>query len=147
MAVVTRSLPIQRSAIFSALVDPYTYPHWLVGARAIRSIDDDWPAPGSAFHHRVGLAGPLQVADLTRVLYLDAPRSLTLEVRVRPFGRGRTRFTLVDESGDGPAATRVELDEVPIGLLGPARPVLDPLTVLRNRRSLEQLEAYLLTSG
>lgn len=147
MAIVTRTLPIERSAVFSALVDPYTYPHWLVGARAIRSVDAEWPAPGSAFHHRVGLAGPLQVADLSRVLEIEAPRSLTLEVRVRPFGRGRARFTLFDELGDGPASTRLELDEVPIGLLGPARPLLDPLTVARNQRSLRQLEEYLLPSG
>jgi hypothetical protein len=37
----------------------------------------------------------------------------------------------------------VDLDEVPIGLLAPARPLLDPLTAHRNRRSLVRLEAYL----
>lgn len=144
MAVVTRTLPIERTAVFAALLDPHTYPRWLVGARAIRSVDARWPAPGSVFHHRVGLAGPLQVADVTKLLAVDPPSSLTLEVRARPLGRGRARFTLVDERADGQLATRVELDEVPIGLLGPARPVLDPFTAARNGRSLAQLETYLL---
>lgn len=145
MAVVTRTLPVPRSAVFAALIDPHTYPHWLVGAQAIRSVDDDWPEPGSAFHHRVGLAGPLQVADLTKVLEVTAPELLGLEVRVRPFGRGRARFTLVEEPVDGAPGTCVQLDEVPLGWLAPARPALDPLTAHRNRRSLQQLEAYLLT--
>lgn len=143
MATVSRTMPIGRPAVFSALVDPYTYPHWLVGAKAIRSVDDDWPAPGSAFHHRVGLAGPFQVADLSKVLEVDAPARLSLEVRVRPFGRGRATFTLVEDEVGGGEATRVELDEVPIGLVAPARPLLDPLTAHRNRRSLARLEDYL----
>lgn len=142
MAVVCRTIPVDRAAVFAALVDPYTYPRWLVGAKAIRSVDDDWPTPGSAFHHRVGLGGPLEVADLSKVLEVDPPALLSLEVRIRPFGRGRARFTLADAPGAEPA-TVVELDEVPIGLLAPTRPLLDPLTVQRNRRSLERLEAFL----
>src|SRR4051812_41318490 len=52
--------------IFSVLLDPYTYPEWLVGAQRIRSVDDAWPEPGTAFHHVVGF-GPIKVADSTRV--------------------------------------------------------------------------------
>jgi len=143
MAVVRRSIPCRREEVFEALVTPETYPQWLVGARAIRSVDDGWPAVGTAFHHRVGLVGPLEVADLSKVLDVDPPNVLTLEVRARPFGRGRARFVLTEEPGPAGHATVVELDEVPIGLLGRLRPLLDPLTAARNRRSLANLADFL----
>ena len=119
-----------------ALLDPTTYPSWLVGCRAIRAIDPEWPAPGSRFHHRVGLAGPFAVDDHSRVLAVQPRRCLCLEVRARPAGRGRATFT-VDPIG--PERCRVELEEVPIGLLAPARPLLDLPIAARNRRSLERL--------
>jgi uncharacterized protein YndB with AHSA1/START domain len=144
MAIVHRTIPCPIDEVFATLVDPQTYSHWLVGAQDIRSVDDEWPAPGSAFHHRVGLAGPLKVADLTKVLDIEAPRRLSLEVRARPLGRGRATFTL-DAAGANGTATAVELDEVPIGLLAPTRPLVDPLTVIRNRKSLAQLADFLRT--
>ena len=39
---------------FNVLVDPTTYPSWLVGAEEIRAVSDDWPAVGSRFNHVVG---------------------------------------------------------------------------------------------
>ena len=145
MAIVRQTIDLPVAEVFEALVTPATYPHWLVGAREIRAVDDDWPQPGSAFHHRVGVAGPLTIADLSKVVEIDAPRLLSLEVRARPLGRGRATFRLhpVDEHGE--RATEVELDEVPLGLLAHAAPLLDPLTVRRNQRSLEQLGDVLRT--
>jgi uncharacterized protein YndB with AHSA1/START domain len=145
MATVRRIIPCPIDEVFAALIDPETYPHWLVGARDIRAVDDGWPAPGTAFHHRVGLVGPLKVADLTKVIDIEAPSRLSLEVRARPLGRGRATFTLDAAGADG-TGTVVELDEVPIGLLGPTRPLVDPLTAIRNRKSLAQL-ADLLRTG
>jgi uncharacterized protein YndB with AHSA1/START domain len=143
MATVRHTIPLPIDQVFAALVDPETYPHWLVGARDIRAVDDGWPAPGTAFHHRVGLVGPLTVADLTKVIDIDEPRRLGLEVRARPFGRGRATFTLHDERATGVTATVVEIDEAPIGLLAATTPLVDPLTALRNRRSLRQLADFL----
>jgi uncharacterized protein YndB with AHSA1/START domain len=143
MAVVRRLIPSPRAQVFAALTNPETYPHWLVGARDIRDVDVEWPAVGSAFHHRVGLVGPLTVADLSKVLAVEAPRLLRLEVRARPFGRGQATFTLEAAPGD---STIVQLDEVPIGLLAPLTPVLDPVTAFRNRRSLAHLEDFLATA-
>src|SRR3954468_7397574 len=80
--------------VFDALADPHTYPSWLVGCREIRKVDDGWPAPGSRFHHRVGLVGPLTVNDDTESLEIESPRHLALEVRFRPLGRGRVAFPL-----------------------------------------------------
>ncbi len=144
MATVTRHALVARDVAFDALVDPRTYPRWLVGARDIRAIDDDWPETGSRFHHRVGLVGPLTVADFTRCLEIERPSRLVLEVRVRPFGRGRVTFSL-SEAGErgGNPVTRVTMDEAPIGLLAAATPALDPLIESRNRASLNALVAYL----
>lgn len=144
MAVVRRTIDLPVAEVFDALVTPETYPHWLVGAREIRAVDDGWPQPGRAFHHRVGLAGPITIADLSKVLEIDAPRLLSLEVRARPLGRGRATFRLRGVDRGGEQATEVELDEVPLGLLAHATPLLDPLTERRNQRSLEQLDDFLL---
>jgi uncharacterized protein YndB with AHSA1/START domain len=142
VAVVERTIERPIKTVFAALIDPYTYPDWLVGAQEIRDVDASWPSPGSAFHHRVGLVGPLTVADLTKVIDIEEPRRLSLEVRARPLGRGRATFDL-KESGSAGSHTVVQLDEVPIGLLSATRPLLDRLTAPRNRRSLTRLDEYL----
>lgn len=136
--MATVSTTVHRSAeeVMEALLDPTTYPWWLVGCKRIRAIDGEWPAPGARFHHRFGVAGPLAVDDCSRVLAVSPRRLLQLEVRARPVGRGQATFTV---EALAPDRCSVELHEVPIGVLTPARPLLDPFTVLRNRRSLEQL--------
>lgn len=121
--------------MFVALTTPETYPSWLIGCKDIRAVDDGWPAVGTRFHHRVGVIGPLTVADSTKVLDIDEGRRLVLEVRARPLGRGMVTFTLRPD-GDG---TELELDERPLGLLQPLAPALAPLTVARNKRSLDNL--------
>lgn len=146
MAKVSRVLPFEVQKVFEAIAHPDTYPDWLIGARDIRSVDEAWPAPGSKFHHRVGLIGPLKVADSTKVLEVEPPRMLSLEVRARPFGRGRATFILEeveDASGAGEHHTRIEIDEVPLGTLSPLTPLLDPLARARNGRSLELLADFL----
>ena len=142
MAVVERTIERPIKEVFAALIDPHTYPDWLVGAQEIRDVEAGWPSPGSAFHHRVGLVGPLTVADLTKVIDIEEPLRLSLEVRARPLGRGRATFDLT-ASGPGDSHTCVRLDEVPIGLLSATGPLLDPLTARRNRRSLFRLDEYL----
>ena len=147
MSRVERTMSCSRDAVFAVLLDPRTYPHWLVGARDIRDVDEDWPAPGSAFHHRVGLIGPLKVSDLSKVIEIDEPERLSLEVRARPFGRGRATFTLAEGPDVAVPTTVVVLDEVPIGLLAPTRPLVDPITDRRNRTSLAQLEDHVRTGA
>src|SRR5215213_8212494 len=116
------------AAVFKVLLAPETYPDWVVGCRDIRGIDDEWPAIGSRFYHRVGIGGPLTVADNTKLVDLDPDRCLVLEVRARPLGRGRTTF-IVEHEGDG---TRITFEEVPIGTLAGVRPLLDPFATARN---------------
>lgn len=141
MAIVRRRIAAPVEVVFDTLRTPESYPHWLVGCRDIRDVDDGWPEPGTRFHHRVGLMGPVVVADSTAVLEIDAPTRLSLEVRARPLGRGRATFVLTKDGADG--ATTVTVNEVPIGLLAPTRPLVDPLTVARNKRSLANLAAYI----
>lgn len=95
--------------VWDALVDPRTYPLWLVGARRIRRVEDDWPAVGSAFHHVVGFA-PLLVRDRTVVLEVDPPHVLALDAGVSALGGAAVTFQLTEE---GPEATRVAIAERP----------------------------------
>lgn len=149
MGTVTRHLPISIDRVFATLVDPETYPHWLLGARDIRDIDEGWPAPGSQFHHRVGLSGPFKVADTTEVLAVEAPTLLSLEVRARPFLRAKATFRLTPDGSAGAAeaggatSTLVSITEEPIGPYAVLRPLVGPFTDARNRRSLANLDDHL----
>lgn len=140
MAVTQKSMPHPREVVFAALTTPETYPQWLLGCQDIRAVDEGWPAPDTRFHHRVGLIGPLTVADSTKVMEVDDPGLLVLEVRARPLGRGLVTFTLRATSDGG---TLVTIDEVPLGLLAPLRPLMDPVTARRNETSLADLADFL----
>lgn len=125
-----------RQSVWDVLIDPTTYPDWLIGAEEVRDVDDTWPAVGSQFHHRVGL-GPLTLPDHSEVLAVDHGRLLRLAVKARPFVSAVATFTLVsDDTG-----TVVLLEEEPgvrsIGNL--VRPVMDPSIHVRNHRSLRRL--------
>jgi uncharacterized protein YndB with AHSA1/START domain len=148
VVAVARDVGVRLDEVFAALVDPRTYPHWLVGARDIRAVDADWPKIGTKFHHRVGLVGPLKMADSSKVLAVESPEYLSLEVRVRPLGRARATFRLAEPAGGRESAaaeprTRVEFEEVPLGRLKWFQWALDPLAAVRNRRSLDKLADYL----
>jgi uncharacterized protein YndB with AHSA1/START domain len=137
MAIATKHIDVPPAGVFASLTEPRTYPSWLVGCKEIRAVDDGWPQPGARFHHRVGLIGPVSVADSTKVLEVESPSRLVLEVRARPLGRGQVTFTLRPDA----TGTELTLEEHPIGALAPLRPLLDPLTAARNAASLDNLAA------
>jgi uncharacterized protein YndB with AHSA1/START domain len=145
--VTTVSCSIARppATVFAALVDPHTYPRWLVGARQIRSVDAGWPQAGTKFHHRVGIGGPLSIADSTSSLGVDPPNRLDLQVRARPLGRGRVTFRLRPE-GEG-EGTALSFTEEPLGALRWLAPMLDPFTRVRNQRSLDLLREVVEDQG
>lgn len=124
------------AAVFAMLIDPCSYPQWLIGAHEIRSVDADWPQPGSHFHHRVGV-GPFTLRDSTKVLDLTPGERLRLAVRARPLISAVATFTVIGDE----RRTVVTLEEEPsqrlIGNL--VRPVMDPFTHVRNQRSLRKL--------
>ena len=120
------------------LIDPHTYPDWLIGAAEIRDLEASWPAVGSRFHHRVGL-GWLSIPDDTVIEDVTEPELLRLAVRARPFISAVATFRLV---GDGSDTTVVSVEEEPrLRLIGNlVRPLMDPTIHVRNHRSLRRLE-------
>ena len=123
--------------VFAVLADGRRYADWVVGAQRVRAVDDTWPAPGSRFHHEVGV-GPLTIRDSSTLLSMDPPRQVVLEVRAWPAGKARVTITVSPGDGGG---SEVLMEEVPTG--GPARTIdswpLRRLTMLRNVESLKRL--------
>jgi uncharacterized protein YndB with AHSA1/START domain len=140
MASAERVIETDRESLWTAIADPRTYPDWLIGAKFIRAVDPAWPAPGTAFHHRVGF-GPLVIDDRTTVIEVDPQRLLTLRIRATFAIQAIVRFELQDDA-DG---THVRFEEEPARrLLGNlVRPVMDPLTHSRNTASLRRLDQLL----
>lgn len=140
--MTTSALGIDAPAdvVFETLVDVDAYPRWLVGAKHVRSVDDDWPGPGSAFHHAVG-AGPLTIRDHTTVLLAIKPHTLVLLARVGPLGAAKVRFT-VTPTDDG---SHLAIEEEPAS--GPMRALWHPITrplvaVLLWGRNAASLQAF-----
>jgi uncharacterized protein YndB with AHSA1/START domain len=137
MAYTSRTLAAPRSAVWGVLIDPRTYPDWLIGAARIRDVDDTWPRPGSQFHHRVGI-GWFSIPDHSEVLDIEPGRMLRLLVEARPFIAGIVTFVLVSDS----TGTAVAIEEEPrLRTIGNVvRPVMDPTIHHRNHRSLRRLD-------
>jgi uncharacterized protein YndB with AHSA1/START domain len=124
-------------AVFDVLADPRSYARWVVGSRAIRAADPQWPAPGAVFDHAQGI-GPLLLKDCTRVLESEPPRLLRLRVHARPISVAKV--TLLLEPHDG--GTQVEMREGPADLRShlPMNRLTSPLMRLRNGESLRRLK-------
>ena len=132
-------VPYPQDQVFGVLSDPERYAGWVVGATKTRTIDSQWPQPGSRFAHRQG-AGPLYIDDVTVVRELDAPNRIVLEAKIRPLLTALVTLTLEPLS----RGTLVTMEEVPIG--GPVSRLghlLDGPLHLRNDRALRRLEEQL----
>jgi len=130
-------MQVAPDAVWAALADAGTYGDWVVGSKRIRDADAAWPAPGSRFHHTVGV-GPLSVDDHTESLEADAPSLLRLRAKARPFGTAQVTLELAPSDG----GTFVRMTENPDGLsavLG-LNPLVHLLTMARNAESLKRLE-------
>lgn len=130
--------PLER--VWAVVVDPRTYPLWLVGAQRIRGIDEGWPTPGTAFHHTVGWT-PLRLADRTEVVSVDPERELVLRAHLSALGSATVTIHLEEQRG----VTHVDLSEAPHdGLIGGlwhfgARHAMRLGLWGRNGRSLQRL--------
>ncbi len=142
MATTTQTYPVSASDMFAALANPDTYPHWLLGARRIRSVSDDWARPGSFFEHTVGF-GPVVISDRTTVRAIDPPRTLVLHVRARPLLEAVVRFE-VEGSASG---SSVMMQETPVGVYGTISAIAQPLIRARNERSLQRLKKFVIESA
>lgn len=123
--------------VFDVLSDPRSFARWVVGSKAIRRADPEWPAPGTAFDHAVGV-GPLKLKDHSCVLQSERPRLLRLLVKARPFTTAYVTLRMRPE-GSG---TRVEMEEHPADTRSRLffNPLTDPLVRLRNAESLKRLK-------
>lgn len=138
MSRTERHLDCTAQQLFDVLADGWEYSAWVVGAARIRSVDRDWPAPGSLIHHSVGL-WPLLINDTTEVLEYDPPHRLRLSARGWPAGVAEVTITAQDDP-DGGCTAVIEEDATS----GPAtlvpKPVRDAMLHLRNVEALRRLE-------
>ena len=142
MTVTQHSFDVPADRLFAVLVDPETYPAWLVGTKKIRHVSSRWPEPGSHFKHTVGF-GPLAIPDTTSVRALEGPRMLEMMVRARPAIEAVVRFEV---EPIGPTSCRLTMIETPVGPYRLIAPVAQPLIRGRNERSLHRLEKALDTA-
>jgi hypothetical protein len=139
MAVTRRVMGgLSPAAVFDVLRDGWTYQEWVVGTRAIRAVDEGWPAEGTALHYTVGY-GPLRKDDETRSRAYEPDRRLELEAHAWPAGTARIELR-AEPVQDG---TLVTIDEHP--LRGAAarvhNPAADVVIHVRNLETLRRLEA------
>jgi uncharacterized protein YndB with AHSA1/START domain len=141
VATNTRFIPVPPSAVWDVLADAGDYDYWVVGSKLIRDADPAWPAPGSKFHHTVGV-GPFKVSDHTVALEAERPHRLKLRAKGRPVGTASVTLTLTPRDG----GTVVHMKEMPDGAyaLLALNPLLHLLTVARNSESLMRLEELAL---
>jgi uncharacterized protein YndB with AHSA1/START domain len=141
VATNERFMAVPPEAVWAALADPGGYGYWVVGSKVIRDADAEWPAPGSRFHHTIGV-GPLTLSDHTVALEADPPRLLKLRAKGRPAGTATVTMEL--EPRDG--GTLVRMTENPDGAYAPMalNPLVHVTTKLRNAESLMRLEELAL---
>lgn len=125
-------------AVWAVLSDGWRYADWVVGAKAIRDVDADFPAPGTKLHHRFGV-GRLTIDDSTVVEEVEPGRRLVLRARARPAGAAR----VVVELETGPdGCTEIHIEEHPTS--GLARMIDNPMlrgaVAVRNREALRRLK-------
>jgi uncharacterized protein YndB with AHSA1/START domain len=132
-----RHMPVAPEAVWDVLADPYQYAYWVVGSKEVRDADPGFPAPGTRFHHSVGI-GPLTVRDHTEVVESAFPRLLRLRAKARPLGTA----TVVMEITASFGGSTVRLSEQPDGVYAPLKlnPLVHLATKLRNAESLRRLE-------
>ena len=134
-------MPVPPEAVWDALADAYGYGYWVVGSSEIRDADETWPAPGSRFHHTVGVR-PLRVRDHTESLEAQRPRLLRIRAKARPLGTARVTLELTPQDG----GTHVRMREDPDGLTAwlTVNPLVQLLLKGRNAESLMRLEELAL---
>jgi hypothetical protein len=139
VSYVCREFDAAPADVFAVLVDPASYPDWLIGAKSIRDVDASWPEPGSRFHHRVGI-GALTLSDCTEILAMEPGSMLQLRVRARPLIAAVVTFRVIGDRERCVVAMEEEPARRAIGNL--VRPLMDPLVHVRNHRSLHRLSEF-----
>lgn len=124
--------------VFAILTDPECYPRWVVGAAGVRDADEDFPAAGSRFHHKVG-SWPIGLKDHTEVTEIEPPHRIVLKAKARPLGTATIAIHLRESAG----GTELTMEEVPgdrLTSLLAANPIADTVLRLRNAEALTRLK-------
>jgi len=136
MSTHRRTINASADRVWAVLADGWLYPLFVVGATRMRDVDAEWPSPGSALHHSVGV-WPAVIDDSTSVIEADPPKRLRLRARAWPAGEAEVLFRLEPR---GPE-TEVVIEED--AAAGPARlipgVVRAPLLTWRNSETLRRL--------
>ncbi|SRX94842.1 hypothetical protein [Actinosynnema mirum DSM 43827] [Mycobacterium shimoidei] len=134
----TRDLHASCQRVWEVLANGWTYSQWVVGNSRTRAVDPDWPEPGAAIRHSIGV-WPLVINDQTSVESCVPLHELVLRAGLGPLGAARITMRLTEI----PEGCRVEMFEVPAE--GPVRLIPDRLTLLaihpRNRECILRLAA------
>jgi uncharacterized protein YndB with AHSA1/START domain len=125
-------------AVWKLISDPETYPSWLMGAQQIRSVDPEFPRPGSGFDHSVGPTEEATVDDSTTATDADPPHRLDLHVRAGPFHADVELLVLPSPDG-----SEIRFSERPTGPWFVLTPILRPVLGARNAESLRRLSKCL----
>jgi uncharacterized protein YndB with AHSA1/START domain len=134
-------MPVPPDAVWDALADPGGYAYWVVGSKAIRDADPQWPQPGSRFHHTVGV-GPLEVSDHTESLEARRPERLRMRAKARPLGTATVTMEMSPRDGGTVVRMTENLDGAFV-LLN-LNPLAYVFTKGRNGESLMRLEELAL---
>lgn len=133
-----RDVSASRQAVWDVIANGWTYTQWVVGNSRTRAVDPNWPEPGSAIKHSVGV-WPLVINDKTEVESCTPGEELVLKARIGLFGAARITMRL----SDIPDGCRIEMIEVPV--TGPASLLPDQMALAavypRNRECLWRLGA------
>jgi hypothetical protein len=121
--------------VFGVLSDARRYSDWVVGASRIRTVDGEFPGPGSGFGHTIGI-WPLLINDETKVVRREGEQRLTLRAEIGALGSATVDLRLEPVESD--SRTLVSLVERPV--TGPIRwwhnPLQDRAFWFRNWLSL-----------
>lgn len=110
LAVTHSVIEATPNDVFAVLQDPGAYPLWVIGARRLRKVDEDWPAGGGCLHHALGALGVTVIRDVTMARNSEPDALLELEAKLRPVGIVvvRLRLTPID------IGTVVTMEEKPV---------------------------------
>ncbi len=103
-------MPVPPEAVWDALADARGFGYWVAGSSEIRDVEGSWPAPGSRFHHTVGIR-PLRVSDHTESLEARRPSLLRMRAKARPLATAQVTLTMTPQDG----GTRVRMRRAPTG--------------------------------
>jgi uncharacterized protein YndB with AHSA1/START domain len=135
----TREVRASRKELWDAMANGWTYAQWVVGNSRTRAVDANWPEPGSAIKHSVGV-WPLVISDSTVVESCTPEEELVLRAGIGPLGAMKIILRLKDLPDGG---CKIEMIEMPES--GPVNAIPDRLVLAavypRNRECLWRLTA------